>query len=62
LPLSLSGDLTQPSFSLLTDVVTHLAARTLECEKNKAIDKLKEKGTQQLKSEAEKALKGLFGH
>lgn len=61
IPLAMKGSLMNPGFSILTDVVGTLAGRALECEKKKLIDRVRAEGTDKLKKEVNKALKGIFG-
>ncbi len=60
-PLALRGSMHQPKLSLVSDLAGKLAARALECEKNKLIEKAKKEGVKSLQKEAVKALKGIFG-
>jgi hypothetical protein len=61
-PLAIKGDLMKPGFSLLSDMAGKLAGRALECEKNKLLDRVKKQGTEDLKKEFNKALKGILGN
>lgn len=60
-PLAIKGDLMKPGFNILSDVLNKLAAKTIECEGKKLVEKVKADGKKALEKEAKKALKDLFG-
>lgn len=60
-PLAIKGDMMKPGFSILTDMLSKIAGRALECEKKKVVEKVKKEGTEALKKELNKAVQGLFG-
>ncbi|MGE3682598.1 MAG: hypothetical protein AB7G93_12805 [Bdellovibrionales bacterium] len=61
IPIAIKGQLTSPSYSLLSDTASKLAAKALECESKKLVDKVKKEGAEKLGKEVDKALKGIFG-
>lgn len=60
-PVAIKGNLMQPGFSLLSDVIGKLASKTLECESKKLVEKVKAEGKQKLEKELKNTLKNLLG-
>lgn len=61
IPVVIKGDLMHPGVSLVGDTLKAIAAKAIECEGKKLIERAKKDGVEGLKNEAGKVLKGLFG-
>lgn len=61
IPLAVKGDLMNPGLSPLSDTISKVGARALECEKNKLVEKVKQEGGKAVEKEAKKLLKSILG-
>ncbi len=61
IPVAIKGDLMHPGLSSLSDLISKLAGKALNCEQKKLVERVKKEGTKQLEDEVKKKLKGLFG-
>jgi hypothetical protein len=62
IPLAVKGDLLSPSFSIVSDLVTKIGGKALQCESKKLVEKLKTEGKEKLEKDLKKTLKNIFGN
>jgi hypothetical protein len=62
IPVALKGDLMHPGLSSLSDLISKLGAKALQCESKKLVEKVQKEGGQQLEKEVQKQLQNIFGH
>ncbi len=61
MPLAIKGDLLRPDMTILVAMAEKIAARALDCEKKKLVQKIKKNGTKAIEKEAKKLLQDIFG-
>jgi hypothetical protein len=62
IPLAVKGDLMSPSFSIVSDLVTKIGGKALQCESKNLVEKLKTEGKEKLEKDLKKTLKNIFGN